>query len=452
MARRGHIASLEANAIPQLSIVYKRIEDLKPNLKNPRLHSEKQIKQIARSIEAFGFNVPILTDSQMRVIAGLARVKASKQLNIREVPTISLEHLTEAQIQAFTIADNRLTENATWDNHLLAEQFKMLSEVELNFSLEDTGFEMGEIDLLIEGLAPGSAEESDPADTLPAIESQAPVTQLGDLWLLKHHRVLCADSLKEETYRQLMQEQKAAAVFTDPPYNVPIDGFVTGSGKTHHAEFAMASGEMTIPEFTAFLSKAFSHLPKHTKQGALHFICIDWRHLPEMLAAGAPVYGELKNLCVWVKNSGGLGSLYRSQHELVFVYKSGKEKHRNNIQLGQFGRNRTNVWQYPRVASFGRDTEEGRLATIHPTVKPVALVADAIMDCTSRGEIVLDPFLGSGTTLIAAQRTGRICYGIELEPAYVDAIVRRWQSFTGLKAVHADSNLTFAAIEAGGAQ
>jgi DNA modification methylase len=375
-------------------------------------------------------------------------LEAAKQLGINPVPTICLEDLTEAQIRAFMIADNRLTEIGAWDDRLLADQLKTLSEVELDFSLEATGFEMGEIDAMIEGLAPATEGEADPADALP--ESAAiPVSRPGHLWLLGHHRVTCGDSLNEETFSALMNGRHAAAVFTDPPYNDPIDGYVTGFGKIHHPEFTMASGEMSKAEFTQFLTIVLGHLARHSADGALHFICMDWRHLQELLAAGDRAYAEFLNMCVWVKDSGGQGSLYRSQHELVFVFKSGRGKHRNNIQLGQYGRYRTNVWQYPRVNAFSRPTEEGNLAVLHPTVKPVALVADAIMDCTARGDIVLDAFLGSGTTLIAAERTGRICYGVELDPTYVDTAIRRWQNFTGKCAVHAKSGRTFNEMEEG---
>ncbi len=314
--------------------------------------------------------------------------------------------------------------------------------------LETTGFEMGEIDLMIENLAPALEGEDDSADAVPG-PSPVRVSQLGDLWKLGKHRVFCGNALSANSYKLLMGDHRASVIFADPPYNDPIDGYVAGFGRIHHAEFAMASGEMSEAEFTGFLFKVFSNLARSSENGALQFICMDWRHTTELLAAGRRAFSEFKSLCVWVKDTGGQGSLYRSQHELVFVFKNGKGKHRNNIQLGQYGRYRTNVWQYPRVNAFARATEEGNLFALHPTVKPVALVADAILDCTARGEIVLDPFLGSGTTVIAAERTGRVCYGIELDPGYVDTIVRRWQAFTGKSAVHAKSARTFNEMEQG---
>ncbi len=431
----------------RLGITYQPVASLRPDPKNPRIHSEKQVQQIARSIEAFGFNVPLLVNAEMQVVAGHGRLQACQVLGITEVPTISLEHLTEAQARAFMIADNRLTENAAWDDRLLAQQFKDLSEVELDFSLEATGFEMGEIDVMIENLAPATEGEDDPADAVPEPVTGSQVSKCGDLWQLGRHKVCCGNSLNEPTYAALMGDAKAAMVFTDPPYNVRIDGHATGLGIIQHKDFKMASGEMSPAEFTDFLSRICSLLASHSVDGSIHFVCMDWRHLGELIAAGKQAYSELKNVCVWAKDNAGMGSLYRSQHELVFVFKHGKESHRNNVQLGQYGRYRSNVWHYPGVNSFSRSTDEGNLLALHPTVKPVALVADAIMDCSGRGDLILDAFLGSGTTVIAAERTGRICYGIEIDPVYVDTIVRRWQAFTGQSAVHALSGRTFTDLE-----
>jgi DNA modification methylase len=428
----------------KLEIQYAALDSLKPDPTNPRLHSKKQIKQIARSIQTFSFLVPILVDRKECVIAGHGRLAAAKLLKLDRVPTIRIEHLSGAQIRAYMIADNRLTDISVWDNDLLAQQFKMLAEVELDFSLEVTGFEMAEIDTMIEGVLPTPEDETDPADTVA--DPGVPVTKPGDHWVLGRNRLLCGDALKEASYSELMKGRRAKAIFADPPYNDPIDGYVAGFGKIHPREFPMASGEMNETQFAEFLRKIFQNLGRHSEGGSLHFICLDWRHLPELLTASRGVYSEFKNLCVWVKECGGQGSLYRSQHELVFVFKSGKARHRNNIQLGQYGRYRTNVWQYPRVNSPARNGEE-QLSGLHPTIKPAAMVADAILDCTARNDIVLDPFLGSGTTIIAAERTGRICYGLELDPTYVDTTIRRWQSFTGKIAVHEKSGRPFAELE-----
>ena len=278
---------------------------------------------------------------------------------------------------------------------------------------------------------------------MPEVSAGPPVSKIGDLWLLRRHRVLCGNALYPEPFATLMGEERAAMVFTDPPYNVPIEGHASGLGAIHHRPFPMGSGEMDKAAFTALLSQACRNLAAFSAGGSLHYVCMDWRHLDELLTAGAEAYGELKNFVVWVKDTPGMGSLYRSQHELVFVFKQRGGTHRNNVQLGQFGRNRSNVWRYPGVNSFARSTAEGNLLALHPTVKPVAMVADAILDCTARGEIVLDAFLGSGTTVIAAERTGRRCFGLEIDPGYVDVAIRRWQALTGGHARHAASGRSF---------
>jgi DNA modification methylase len=426
-----------------LKIVYRSIEELKLDPTNPRLHSKKQIRQLKNSIETFGFNVPILTDRFGNVRAGHGRLLAAIALGMPEVPTLCLEHLTPAQARAFMIADNRLTEIATWDDRLLAQQLKELSLLDLDFSLESTGFEMGEIDLRIASLEDLPEHDDDPGDILPGLPVGPPISRIGDSWRLGPHHVLCGNALDTEAFQALLSGERAAMVFTDPPYNVPIDGHASGLGAIHHRAFPMASGEMVEAAFTAFLVRACRNLAAFTDDGSLHYVCMDWRHLNELLAAGREVYDELKNLCVWVKDNAGMGSLYRSQHELVFVFKHGDNGHRNNVQLGQFGRNRSNVWHYPGANSFARSGEEGNLLALHPTVKPVAMVADAILDCSARGDIVLDGFLGSGTTVIAAERTGRRCYGLELDPGHVDTAVRRWQVLTGGSARHAANGRSF---------
>jgi DNA modification methylase len=398
-----------------LEVVYHPIDALILDSENPRLHSRRQIRQIARSIETFGFNVPILVSADLKVIAGHGRVLASRELGTAEVPTIWIDHLSPEKIRAYAIADNKLTENGAWSEELLANHFRELAALDLNFSLDVTGFEIGEIDLLIESEGKPEATE-DTADDLQAIPSGPPVCQAGDIWLLGQHRVFCGNSLESASYTALTKGEKADLVFTDPPYNVRIDGHASGLGKTRHREFAMAAGEMGRAEFTDFLTRVCLQLKRFSQAGAIHFICMDWRHAGELLAAGNEIYPELKNICVWVKHNAGMGSFYRSQHELVFVFKTGARSHRNNIQLGKHGRHRTNVWAYRATNDFGRSTDEGNLLQMHPTVKPVAMVADAILDCSSRGDLVLDPFLGSGTTLIAAERVGRRCFGIEIDP------------------------------------
>jgi DNA modification methylase len=430
----------------KLTIEYLPVASLRPDPKNARLHADKQIRQIARSIETFGFNVPVLVDANSQIIAGHGRVMACELLGIAQVPVIRLEHLSEQQRQAFMIADNRLTENSEWDNRLLGEQLKILSEAELDFSMEVTGFEMGEIDLIIENLSPTDDGADDPADAIPE-PSSVQVSRIGDLWQLGKHRVLCGDALSHDSYKSLMGDHRAHAAFTDPPRNVPIVGNVSGKVKNRHRGFVMASGEMTEAEFTGFLSNTLACLATYSLPGSLHYICMDWRHMKELLAAGHSAYSELKNVCVWVKDNSGMGSLYRSQHELVFIFKHGKGSHRNNLRRGRSGRSRSNVWHYPVANSFSRSTDEGDLPALNLAVKPVALVADAIKDCSVRGDLVLDPFLGSGTTVIAAERVGRTCNGMELDPGCVDTIIRRWQKFTSLEAIHEVTGRTFAEHE-----
>jgi DNA modification methylase len=430
--------------VPRIAIIYRRVEELKPDPKNARQHPERQVRQIARSIGEFGFLIPVVVDANEQIIVGHGRHKAAQDSGIPEIPTIRVEHLTPEQVRAFAIADNRLTENSSWDEKLLAVQLKELSELNLDFSLEVTGFSMGEIDLRIESLS--EPQEEDPADLPPA--PGIAVSKAGDLWNLGHHRLVCGNALEDACYQALMGERKASIVFTDPPYNVAIDGHAGGKGRIKHRDFAMAAGEMSGPEFTNFLHKTMAHMVRVSLDGSILFICMDWRHTGELLAAGKAADLELKNICVWVKHNAGMGSLYRSQHEFVLVFKNGKSPHRNNVELGRFGRNRTNVWNYTGVTPFGRETDEGNLLAMHPTVKPVRMIADALMDCSARGDIVLDPFLGSGSTLIAAERVGRICYGIELDPRYVDTAIRRWQKYTGQQAIHAASGRTFDDIEA----
>jgi DNA modification methylase len=427
----------------RLSVTYRPIEELKPDPANPRRHSKKQIRQIGNSIREFGFVAPILIDRDGKVLAGHGRLLACRELGITEVPTVCLDHLTPAQARAFMIADNRLTEIATWDDQLLAQQLQDLSLLGLDFNIEVIGFEMAEIDLRIASLDEVPDAADDPADAIPELPARSPLSKPADLWHLGRQRVYCGNALDAADFLTLMGEERAAMVFSDPPFNVPIEGHVSGLGAIHHRSFLMASGEMDKATFTAFLSRATQNLAAFSGDGSIHCICMDWRHIEELLAAGRDAYSELKNVCVWVKDNAGMGSLYRSQHELVFVFKHGRQGHRNNVQLGRFGRNRSNVWHYPGVNSFARCGEEGNLLALHPTVKPVAMVADAILDCSARGDIVLDAFLGSGTTVIAAERTGRRCYGLELDAAYVDTVIRRWQTHTGATARHAASGRSF---------
>jgi DNA modification methylase len=407
------------------------ITRLRPYRGNARTHSKKQIRQIADSIQKFGFTNPVLISDDGEIIAGHGRVAAARLLGLESVPTLRLSHLDAVQRRAYVLADNKLALNAGWDRELLAIELQAL--IDLEFDVDITGFSLAEIDLVLE-----EAREASPAceaagDAIPPLaDPVSAASRSGDLWLLGRHQLLCGDSRRRETFDRLLVGTRADLVFTDPPYNVPIDRNVCGLGHIRHREFAMGAGEMSSEAFTAFLQATLGHAAACCRDGAIAFVCMDWRHLGELLAAGRAIFSELKNLCVWNKTNGGMGSFYRSKHELVFVFKVGNAPHTNTFELGETGRYRTNVWEYPGINTL----RGGRLdeLAMHPTVKPVALVADAIKDCSRRGEIVLDPFGGSGTTLIAAEKTGRHARLIEFDPAYCDQTLRRFEQLTGKRA------------------
>jgi len=431
----------------KLQVVYIHVDDLLPNPHNSRTHSDRQIRQIKDSIKFFGFLNPVLSDAQNQIVAGHGRVAAAKLLGLEQIPTIRVEDLTPNQIRAYILADNKLAEKAGWDESILAIELQHLQTID-DFDVTITGFEVPEIDLL---LAPSNTTP-DPEDTFQVSDTET-LTKRGDLWELGKHRILCGDATQQESYSRLMCRKCAGVVFIDPPYNVVVDGNVGnigGKSSVAYREFQMAAGEMNEFEYTSFLTTSLKLLARHSTNGAVHFVCMDWRHVGELSAASKQVYESLQNICVWVKNTGGMGSFYRSRHELVFVFKNGKGQYRNNIQLGRYGRNRTNVWEYPNVNTLSKSSEEGNLLALHPTVKPVALIADALLDCSARGDVVLDAFLGSGSTLMAAERTGRYCYGIEIDPIYVDTAIKRWQRITGEKAVNRATGIKFDDVVKGG--
>jgi DNA modification methylase len=418
-------------------IEHVQISKLRAHEQNARTHSPKQLKQIANSIDRFGFVNPILIDGRGKIICGHGRVGGAKLLGMTAVPVIRIEHLSKEELRAYALADNKLAENAGWSKEILAIEFQGL--LDLDFDIELTGFELPEIEMILDAADPSASDTDD--DQVPELTPKQIVTKPNDLWILGDHRLLCADARRRESFATLLSGKLAQLVFTDPPYNVPIRGHVSGKGRIKHREFLQASGEKTSPQFTRFLEETFGLLAEHSTDGAIHFICMDWRHLDEMLTAGRRIFRELKNVAVWVKSNAGMGSLYRSQHELIFVWKHGRGKHINNIELGKNGRNRSNVWSYAGTNSFGRSRLD-ELVT-HPTVKPIGLIADAIRDCSRRGDLVLDSFGGSGSTLIACERTDRKARLIELDPIYCDQTVRRWQKLTGRLAVHAATGSAF---------
>lgn len=417
------------------------VSALKPYSGNARTHSKKQVRQIAESISRFGFTNPVLVSDAGEIIAGHGRVMAAKELGIASVPTLRLSHLNAEERRAYVLADNKLALNAGWDTEILAIELQALTDIEFDVTL--TGFSLAEIDLTLDQAKEASAAVNDPADLIPDPPVE-PVSKLGDVWLLGRHRLLCGDARSADDVALLMNGETADLIFTDPPYNVVIDGNVGGLGSVRHREFAFASGEMTRSEFTEFLTATLSNASRVAKDGAIAFVCMDWRHMRELQEAGEVAFTELKNLCVWNKSNGGMGSFYRSKHELVFVFKVGTAPHTNSFGLGETGRYRTNVWDYAGISSLGANRLDE--LSMHPTVKPVALVADAIKDCSRRNEIVLDLFGGSGSTLIAAESCGRQARLIEYDPAYCDTIITRWQNYTGKRAVLFGTDQSFESV------
>jgi DNA modification methylase len=423
--------------------IMEAVRKLRPSKRNARTHPKKQIRQLANVIRQFGWTYPILVDEDFEIICGHARWEAAKELGLTNVPILVMRGLSDAEKLAFAIADNKIATNAGWDRSLLSSQLGELASLlpEYNLDLQITGFEPAEIDGLLADLGDF---EHDPADELNEIADTA-VSRQGDLWQPGSHRLLCGDACDVSHLAKLMGRERAAMVFADPPYNVQISATV-GRGKIKHREFAVASGELSPSDFIDFLKSWMRLALKFSEHGSIHYVCMDWRHLGELHAAGEEIFGLLQNLVVWNKTNAGQGSFYRSQHELIFVYKNGDAPHLNNIELGRHGRNRSNVWTYAGVNTF----RKGRLdeLTIHPTVKPVALVADAMRDCSRRGDLVLDPFIGSGTTILAAEQVGRRGYGLELDPRYVDAAIRRWQDFTRRDAILKATAQTFDEVAA----
>lgn len=401
-----------------------------------RKHGEAQLAAIERSLERFGFISPILVSGSGEIVAGEARVEAAKRLGLNAAPAVRIEHLSEEEIRAYRIADNKLAEAADWNDEAL--RLELAELIELDVSIEGLGFETGELDVLLQG-----EEAEEDAPEIPAeVET---ITRLGDVWLIGDHKLACGDALSRGTLARVLTGQEADAVFTDAPYNVKIDGNVCGSGAVRHREFSMASGEMSPDAFLSFLKEAHERLFEALKPGGVAFSFMDWRSIASLIRAGEEAGFKLINLAVWDKGVGGMGSLYRSQHELAAVFHKPGASARNNVQLGRHGRNRTNVWAYPGANANGPARSD---LGLHPTVKPVALAADAIRDVTARGELVLDVFGGAGSTMLAAQETGRVSRLVEIDPSYCDVIVKRMQDRFGVAATLEDSGGSFEDVRA----
>ena len=407
-------------------LIESKITSLQPYARNARTHSKKQVRQIADSIQRFGFTNPVLVSDVGEIIAGHGRVEAAKLIGMKIVPTLALSHLSEAERRAYVLADNKLAQNAGWDKEILAIELQGL--IDMDFEVELTGFSLAEIDLVLDAASDAVPDGvCTPEDEVPVL-GDAAVSQAGDLWQLGRHRLLCGDARSHDDVVLLLDGSKAKMVFTDPPYNLKIDGNVCGSGSIKHREFAFASGEMSADSFTSFLTETLGNMSAHMEDGAIAFVCMDWRHMGELLTAGGSAFTELKNLVIWNKTNGGMGTFYRSKHELIFVFKQGTGEHINSFGLGETRRYRTNVWDHAGISSISAD--RGDELAMHPTVKPVTLVADAIRDC-------------SGSTLIAAEKTGRSARLIEFDPLYCDTIVRRWERLTGKHATLDETSQTF---------
>jgi DNA modification methylase len=423
-----------------IEYVLSNVDAIKPNPRNARTHSKKQLDQIDKSVDACGFVAPVLIDENSMLLGGHGRLLVAKRRGLKTIPAIRIRGLSEAKKRALLLADNKIADNAGWDRERLALELPELAEllIEESLDISITGFEPAEIDQLVSDFESNTEDPADSLDT--AWLSLAAVSEPGDIWQLGPHRLMCGDARQLANLTRLLGDEQAAMAFLDPPFNVRIKSIV-GRGRTKHAEFAMASGEMSRQQFVQFLIKTLGNAASHSRAGAVHYVCMDWRHLSELLEAGQQIFDEMLNLVVWEKSNAGQGSFYRSKHELIGVFRVGETPHLNNVELGRHGRSRSNVWHYPGVNSFraGRMDE----LSMHPTCKPVALIADTLRDCTRRHDIVLDTFCGSGTTVLAAERVGRRAYAMELEPRYIDVAVRRWQAFTRRDAIHIETGQTF---------
>lgn len=429
--------TLVPNTFSPMVLEYVDIKMLQAYERQLRRHTADKIRRLAKFIETSGIIIPLVVDKEGFVILGNARLAALKHLGLDSIPVIRVTHLDETMIRALILADNQFTLNAEWYKEVLREELTYLAPLvtEIGLELVDLGFETPQLDMIV-----GEQDAVGP-DELLAADNTPPITQKGQIWLMNQHRLACGDAREEGVYIALMGDERAEMIFGDLPYNVPISGHVCGNGAIQHPEFVMGAGEMSPDQFIAFMTSIFTMLRKFSTDGSVHMQCMDWRHSLEILTAARNAGYTYLNMACWVKHTGGMGSFYRSQHELVHIFRSGAGKHINNIMLGKFGRNRTNVWEYDGANSF-KANRKGDLA-LHSTTKPVDMVAEAIKDCSNRNGLVLDPCGGGGTTLIAAERTGRIARLIELDPRYCDVIVRRWQQCTGRRAVLATTGQAF---------
>lgn len=421
-----------------LRVEYLAPRNLMPSAHNARVHPAPQVRALAKSIKMFGFLSPVVVDANNNLLCGHGRIEAAKLLGLETVPVVRADALSEAERRAFMLADNRLSESATWDRDKVAFELQFL--VDLDFpEIEVTGFTLNDIDVRLDEKKEKNGPTNGPDDLLPALDPIA-VSRLGDLWVMGQHRLLCGTSLDTSSYDTLLHGSVADCVVTDAPFNLSARS-ITGLGKHRHKDFAMAHGEMSERDFTEFLTTFLRLAKSSAKSGSIFYLFMDWRHLFELQNACREVGLVQKNLAVWVKRNAGMGTFYRSQHELILIAKNGDSPHLNTFELGQHGRHRSNIWMYAGNNSFHGD-REAELA-MHPTTKPVEMLADILRDVTRRKGVILDPFGGSGSIVIAAEKTGRCARVIEIDPHYCDVIVRRFETYTGKAAKLESSGLTF---------
>jgi len=410
---------------------------LRPAPTPVRRHPRKQLAKVRKSLEVFGQVTPILVSPDWEIIDHELVWQALKEIGATQVDVIVVADKSPSELKALRLVLNRTALDARWDEQNLRSILEQL--VEVDFDLDLTGFDTPEIDHYLNLDAPQANVEENGSD-IPLVEATA-ISTSGMIWALGDHRVGCGSATNLAFVSRLLNGKTANVCFVDPPYNIPVDGFITGKGRHRHREFVQGAGELSTDEYFTLLRDSLLVLKECCVPTALVYACIDWRHVMEMTVAGRACDMPLYTICVWTKTNGGMGGIYRNAHELVCVFRAGTETPLDNVELGRHGRNRTNVWSYPGMSSFGKERDQ--LLGSHPTVKPVAMIADVFRDVTRRGDIVLDTFLGSGSTLMAAQETGRICCGVELDPLYVDVTIRRWQNATGRDAVLVDTGEAF---------
>ena len=444
--RRKDLVALEAVAsaprrndlLPQIKLEQRALSSLRAPARALRQVRPEHVAEIARSMSVFGVVQPLLITSDGKIVDGVSCAEAARTIGLGIVPCVVIDHLTPEEVRLLRLALNRLSEKGQWDLDELQIEFEEL--LDIGVPIEVTGFTLPEIDIV---LMQDEAVVDNAANATPEVRADVPaVSEEGDIWILGRHRLLCADAIKPESYARLFEDAPLArVVFTDPPYNLD-PRFI--SGNPEHGAFVAASGEMTDDQFDTFLADFFKAASAHVTDGGILFVCMDWRHAEHVQRAARRAELTHITTVVWSKGNGGLGGLYRSAHEFVLVFKKGKGPILNNIQLGMHGRDRTNVWTYPGANQRG--SSANAMLADHPTPKPVELVADALLDVTNRDDIVIDPFAGSGTTVIAAEKTGRTALAMELDQRFVDLIVRRFEAFTGIEVIHAKTGKTFAQI------